>query len=387
MPVGNTYGARPGGLQGDEVFVVFTTTATYNCTLDEVRAFLQSENVFEPRNTNIQSHISSISNPHNVTKTQLGLENVTNVDTTNPANITQSVNYRFVTDTEKSTWNGKQDALGFTPENVANKSTNVVTDGSSDTKYPSVKAIKDYADGLVVGLLDDRGNYDASGNVFPSTGGSGTAGDIMKGDLWFISVGGTLGGEAVGAGSSLRALADSPGQTAVNWDVLGASFGYTPENVANKVTSLSGSSTDVQYPSAKLTYDQLALKANLSGAAFTGDVSTTTKFSGRLVKNVQSITSASTFTHNYDRYQEGKISELATGLTMAAPIGTPVDGEKFLLRLRDDGVSRAITWNGAFSENGGVLLLNTVPGKWHTLGFIYNSTVSKLACVADTFET
>lgn len=36
-------------------------------------------------------------------------------DYTNPANIVQTASYRFVTDTEKSTWNGKQDALGFTP--------------------------------------------------------------------------------------------------------------------------------------------------------------------------------------------------------------------------------------------------------------------------------
>jgi hypothetical protein len=34
------------------------------------------------------------------------------------SDITQSSSYRFVTDTEKSTWNGKQDALGFTPLNV-----------------------------------------------------------------------------------------------------------------------------------------------------------------------------------------------------------------------------------------------------------------------------
>ena len=34
------------------------------------------------------------------------------------------------------------------------------------------------------------------------------------------------------------------------------------EAVANKVTSLSASSTNTQYPSAKLVYDQLALKIN-----------------------------------------------------------------------------------------------------------------------------
>lgn len=42
----------------------------------------------------------------------------------------------------------KDDAInfGFTPENVANKSINVTTDGASDIKYPSVKAVKTYAD-------------------------------------------------------------------------------------------------------------------------------------------------------------------------------------------------------------------------------------------------
>lgn len=40
-------------------------------------------------------------------KTIIGLENVPNVDATNPANISQSATYRFVSDTEKNTWNAK----------------------------------------------------------------------------------------------------------------------------------------------------------------------------------------------------------------------------------------------------------------------------------------
>lgn len=56
-----------------------------------------------------------------LSKTDVGLGNVPNIDATNPANISQSASYRFVTDTEKSTWNAKQNALGFTPENAANK--------------------------------------------------------------------------------------------------------------------------------------------------------------------------------------------------------------------------------------------------------------------------
>jgi Zn-dependent metalloprotease len=34
-------------------------------------------------------------------------------------------------------------------------------------------------------------------------------------------------------------------------------LGYTPENQANKVTTISASSTDTQYPSAKCVYDAL----------------------------------------------------------------------------------------------------------------------------------
>ena len=50
-------------------------------------------------------------NPHNVTKTDVGLSNVPNLDATNPVNIVQTASYRFVTDTEKSTWNGKENAI------------------------------------------------------------------------------------------------------------------------------------------------------------------------------------------------------------------------------------------------------------------------------------
>lgn len=41
----------------------------------------------------------------------VGLGSVPNVDATNPANIVQTASYRFVTDTEKTTWNGKENAI------------------------------------------------------------------------------------------------------------------------------------------------------------------------------------------------------------------------------------------------------------------------------------
>jgi len=121
-------------------------------------------------------------------------------------------------------------------------------------------AYKSYVDteisSAVAGLLDDRGNYDASSNLFPSSGGSGTAGAILKGDLWTISVIGTLGGVAVTVGDVVRALSDSPGQTSSNWVITENNIGYVPENNANKSTSIvTDQTSNTKYPSVKSVYD------------------------------------------------------------------------------------------------------------------------------------
>lgn len=110
-----------------------------------------------------------------------------------------------------------------------------------------------YADSLVTGLWDDRGNFDASGNAYPSSGGSGTAGAVKKGDIWTVSVAGTLPtAQVVEAGDTVRALVDAPGQTQANWAIQQNNIGYTPENSANKSTDVTmAASSDTLYPSQK----------------------------------------------------------------------------------------------------------------------------------------
>ena len=138
--------------------------------------------------------------------------------------------------------------------------------GLATPTAPSDAATKAYADSLVVGLVDDRGSYDASGNTFPSSGGSGSGGAILKGDLWFISVAGTLGGVAVNVGDSVRALTDAPGQTAANWSILEANIGYVPESVANKdADATMAANSDVRYPSQKAVRTALAGKQDVLG--------------------------------------------------------------------------------------------------------------------------
>jgi microcystin-dependent protein len=57
--------------------------------------------------TEVTAHIQSTSNPHETTKEQIGLGNVQNLDQTDPTNIVQSSSHRFVSDSEKSSWNEK----------------------------------------------------------------------------------------------------------------------------------------------------------------------------------------------------------------------------------------------------------------------------------------
>ncbi len=63
------------------------------------------------------------------------------------------------------------------------------------------------------------GFYDASSNLFPATGGSGKCEKIKIGDLFDISVEGTLGTILVPVKSEIRALCNNPGQDSTKWKI------------------------------------------------------------------------------------------------------------------------------------------------------------------------
>lgn len=69
------------------------------------------------------------------------------------------------------------------------------------------------------GTVRLMGNYDASVDQFPNSGGSGLGGAIEKGNEWDISVAGTLGGEEVPAGATIRAKVDNPGDVLADWRI------------------------------------------------------------------------------------------------------------------------------------------------------------------------
>lgn len=80
------------------------------------------------------------------------------------------------------------------------------------------------------------------------------------------------------------------------------------------------------------------------------------------------------------------VAEGLTGAaTFAQPSGTPVDGQKLLIRIKDDGTARGVTWTtsaGAFRAVGITLPTTTVLGKVTYVGCVYNATDSFWDAVA-----
>ena len=79
----------------------YESNADTNAFTDVLKANLTTAyNWVTTNGSNVLAHITSTLNPHNVTKTQVGLSNVPDVDATVAANITQDSTHRFTNDTD-----------------------------------------------------------------------------------------------------------------------------------------------------------------------------------------------------------------------------------------------------------------------------------------------
>lgn len=113
----------------------------------------------------------------------------------------------------------------------------------------------------------------------------------------------------------------------------------------------------------------------------TGNAATATK----IIPRVNSITSSATPAINTDTTDLFEITALAAAITSmtSSMTGTFADGQTLLIRIKDNGTARAITWGANFSSTGlATLLATTVVGKYHYVGLIYNAAASTWDCVA-----
>lgn len=80
--------------------------------------------------------------------------------------------------------------------------------GAANTNLPTTLAVKTYVDGLIGGLGNLEGAWDASSGSFPAaTGGT------KKGDYWYVSVAGTVDSVAFNVGDVIIAKIDNASTT------------------------------------------------------------------------------------------------------------------------------------------------------------------------------
>jgi hypothetical protein len=96
----------------------------------------------------------------------------------------------------------------------------------------------------------------------------------------------------------------------------------------------------------------------------------------RINSRVSSTSSTSTLTVNSDSFDQAVLTAQAVALSVAAPTGTPVNGQKLTLRFKDNGTTQTISWtitSGGFRVIGCTLPTTTVISKTVYIGCIYNS--------------
>lgn len=138
------------------------------------------------------------------------------------------------------------------------------------------------------------------------------------------------------------------------------------------------------------TTSQVLTSGNGSGRVTFVDTATIqTLTNKRITPRVNTVASAATVTPTADLSDMYTVTALATNATIAAPTsttGAATDGQKLLLRIKDNGTARTLSWNGIYRVVGVTLPTTTVAGKTIYVGCLFNSADNVWDVVAQTSE-
>jgi hypothetical protein len=123
--------------------------------------------------------------------------------------------------------------------------------------------------------------------------------------------------------------------------------------------------------------------ANASIVTYAGSETLTNK---RINPRVSTAANATTLTPDISAFDQYNLTAQDKALTVAAPIGTPVDGNKLLIRITGNSSAFAITWNATYTTIGVSLPTTTVAAKTVYIGSIYNATNTRWDVVAVTTQ-
>lgn len=125
--------------------------------------------------------------------------------------------------------------------------------------------------------------------------------------------------------------------------------------------------------------------AMTAATAGTDYLAPTSTIQTRINPRTNTVTSSATPSINTDTTDEFTITALAAAITSMTTnlSGTPVNGQELMIRFKDNGTGRAITWGASFVSSGvATLLATTVANKTHYVKLRYDSTAAVWVCLA-----
>lgn len=136
--------------------------------------------------------------------------------------------------------------------------------------------------------------------------------------------------------------------------------------------------------------DGTTLTLPSSSDTLVGLTSTQTLTNKRITARVNTANApGATPTINVDSYDQinftginAAITSLSSGIS-----GTPTDAQQIILRFKDDGTARSITWGSSWRAVGVTLPTTTVVSKTLYVGAVYNNTDSKWDAIAVAQES
>ena len=183
---------------------------------------------------------------------------------------------------------------------------------------------------------------------------------------------GVSGSSSGGATPNLTITLGAITPTTVNGNTFTTGT-YTLTGQAGKTLTFNGSITLTGTDSQTYTFPS-------ASATIVGLATTQTLTNKRITERVVTTTDDSTSVIDIDSTDTYQLSAVANN-TEFTTTGTPTDGQKLIVRYKDAGVSKTLTWTFA-TALGITLPTATTAGKWGYVGFIYNSAASQWHAVA-----